>query len=64
MAPHTQPSRPPTRRTIPVRALSAAHAGGDDVQAGLAAARKNRELEEGRDILRKAARYFATETRW
>ncbi|MEU3837793.1 hypothetical protein AB0F05_33735 [Streptomyces microflavus] len=40
-------------------------ADGDAVQTELAAARKRiRELEEERDIFRKAARYFATETRW
>jgi transposase len=53
--------RPGTQSSAP----AAAREGGDDVQTELVAARKRiRELEEERDILRKAARYFATETRW
>ncbi|MFF0517054.1 IS3 family transposase, partial [Streptomyces sp. NPDC004250] len=47
--------RPGTHSAPP----AATRAGTDDVQAELAAARKRiRELEEERDILRKAARYF------
>lgn len=54
--------RRPGARSAP---LSAAQAAGSDVQAELAVARKKiRALDEERDILRKAARYFATETRW
>ncbi|MFI0924344.1 transposase [Streptomyces sp. NPDC021012] len=44
---------------------TAAKSGDDCVQAELGAARKRiRDLEEKRDILRKAARHFAAETRW
>jgi len=39
--------------------------GGDDVHAELATARNRiRELEEERDLLRAAARYFAGPPHW
>jgi transposase len=49
----------------PVRAVSAGEpARGTVEQENAELRRRVRELEEERDILRKAARYFAGETRW